>query len=537
LPRIAEEGSDRETIPETSLIDGISSKAGGKEQACGLISILRQQFLALALLDEELLAKGQWQFVSFPASLCARSLLAGLVDPRFRLLEKGFWESSEFRIDRQRELIRQIELQRLAASPDSPSIRRVWVSWAIMASDGEFLMVRREDSKENRSGSRGRFVFPGGRVSNSDLGGLTPERRLAFFDPETTAKPDAAIEYLSVALVREIDEELELDSGSIQSMMPLGLPIRYAALEGAGSAHALTEYFIQPFHVEITNAAKEKLLRTLERHPDRYSWFSTDELLEGKNSLNQSAFVDAVRELDENSRATLLDAGKSDIKFSTDPPLTDGVDVPRFTAEPFRVGTTGRERACMVPLDERNLADVAFLAALRRGDPVRELAVGAVAVPHLGWLVVDDDRLLQHLRELGAKLRSAIPDLPILTLSGRAARFNSSDTASACFSGGWMTLTAHDERRGKNYRLRIERQEITSRLGIASAVTQEALVSGKLGESIYGLVNKDAAVALENFETIKRVQRTELKTLLASVGLRLLVRQVEGVPELTIRQA
>lgn len=100
-----------------------------------------------------------------------------------------------------------------------------------------------------------------------------------------------------------------------------------------------------------------------------------------------------------------------------------------------------------------------------------------------------------------------------------------------------MTLTAHDERRGKNYRLRIERQEITSRLGIASAVTQEALVSGKLGESIYGLVNKDAAVALENFETIKRVQRTELKTLLASVGLRLLVRQVEGVPELTIRQA
>ena len=66
-----------------------------------------------------------------------------------------------------------------------------------------------------------------------------------------------------------------------------------------------------------------------------------------------------------------------------------------------------------------------------------------------------------------------------------------------------MTLTAGDERRGKKNRLRIERQEIPSRLGLASAASHEARVSGKLGESIYGLVNNDATVALENLETTK----------------------------------
>jgi 8-oxo-dGTP pyrophosphatase MutT (NUDIX family) len=536
LPRIAEEGPDREMVAEAALIDGISRAAGSRELASGVISVVRQQFLALALLDEERLAEGLWQFVSFPASLCARSLLAGLADPGFRFLEKGFWESSEFRIDRQRALLRDLESQRRAASATSPPIRRVWVSWAIMASDGKFLMVRREDSREERAGSRGRFVFPGGKVSASDLAGLSIEKRLAFFDPTLTTEPGAAGEFLVATLVREIDEELELDSGSIESAVPLSPPIHYTALEGAGSAHSLTEYFIQPFHVEITDSGKEKLLRALERHADRFSWFDSGELAEGKNSLNQTAFVDALRELDEKSTAAVMDAGRSDVRFSIDLPLTDTVDVPRFVAEPFLIGTTGRERACLASLDEQALADVAFLAALRRGDPVRDLSGSVATVPHLGWLIVDDDRLLQHLRELSTRLRASAPDFPLLTTSGRAVRFNSSDPSLVNFSGGWMTLTAEDERRGKNYRLRIERHEIASRLGVASPVTHEARVSGRLGESIYGLVNNDATVALENLETIKRVQRIELKSLLASVGLRLLIRQVEGVPELTVRR-
>src|SRR2546429_4060194 len=148
LPWVAEEGQDRESVTERSLVDLISDAAGSQAGAEMIVAVARQQFLALSLLDREAISRGEWRLVSFPALLCARSLLMGLATEGFQVLETGFWEPSEYVVDRQRGLLRHLEMRRMAASATVDPIRRVWVSWALLACDGNFLLVRREDSRE-----------------------------------------------------------------------------------------------------------------------------------------------------------------------------------------------------------------------------------------------------------------------------------------------------------------------------------------------------------------------------------------------------
>lgn len=534
LPRVAEEGPDRERISEATLIDRVSEAAGGRAQAEGLVASVRRQFVALALLDDDIVARGEWQFVSFPAALYGRGLVTGFADGGFKILDKGFWEAAEFRVDRQRELLRGLELQRVASSPRSAPIRRVWVAWALIASDGKFLMVSREDRSAERTGSRGRFVFPGGKASAADLTGLTTDLRLALFDPNTPAKADEALTFLTKTLSRELDEELELDSHSLSSAAEIGPPIRFVALEGGGSSHALTEYFIQPFRIALTDSGKETVLRVLAGHPERFTWFSREELIAGQNAHNETAFVDAITQLDQRKLEDLLDVDRSNLSISSDTSVAEAIDIPKTRIEPFLFGATGREKQILTQLDESDLADVAFLAAFRRGDPVQELAEHVTAVPSLGWLIIDDDRLLQRARTLATKLRKELPGISILSMFGKAIRLNVA-ASNLFFSGSWMSLTAEDLQRGKSYRLRIERHQIKSTFGTAKSVILQERVAETLGRGIYELSNRELEFADDNLDTIKRMQRTDLKALLSGVGLRLLVRQVEGVPELAVK--
>ena len=536
LPRVAEEGADNETVAETTLIGNIEEVAGGQERAEVLVGTVRRMFLALSLLDEEAIERGSWRMVSFSALLCARSLLSGLGEDEFRVLEKGFWEPSEYRVDRQRDLLRQMETQRLAGSPECPPIRRVWVAWALMASDGRFLLVRREDSRE-REGSRGQFVLPGGKVSSADLGGRSPTDRLDFFDPSAeAADTHDADRALNVALFRELHEELELGADAIVSVSPSHPIIRYVDLEGAASTHALTEYLIQMFRIELQDSGKERLLRSLALYPERYSWFTVAELSSGKSARGEKAFVDALRnEFGEGLEAS-LDAMRSDLSLGGGPAVKVPFDLPGAVDEPLLIGATGHEHAVLLGLGERELADLNFLAAVRRGDPISEFAAGVSVAPDTGWLLIDEDALLAQLRSLATDLQRSMPEVPLLSFQGRAVRLNVRDPELIYFSRSHFLLEAWDERRGKTFRIRIERQAILSRLGVADVLVQEApRVSEKLGAAIYGLLRGNPTAALKDQDTVKRVQRTELRPFLSAVGARLLIRQVDGVPELSAR--
>ena len=527
LPRIAEESGDREEILEIELIQRLTASTGtGAEQAETVLTVVRRLFQALSVLDERRLVAGEWAFVSFPASLLARSVLSGLGAVEFRLLEPGFWDPSEYRVDRQRALIKHLEELRAALPSGLVPIRRVWVSWAWIALDGKFLMVRREDPAPHRDGNRGQFVFPGGRVSAEDLPELvylTPSTRLDFFDPDQEIDPSHVRYAFSLAVRRELREELEIPGNAFEAETPVGEAIHYNALEGAKSAFSATNYRIQPFKIGLKDSGKTALLRCLAAHPERFSWFTAEELAVGVNAAGAKAFVDAVRQ-----GAPTLDPDALTIPIGNATPMKDPVDIPNKPSEPFSIGITGRERQVHVDLDADEIDQLNWLAAVRRGDDIEELAAGVSIARGTGWVLIDDDNALTGLRKLAAKLDAK--GLTLLDFHDRAVRLNA---ATPYFSPSSLVMEIQDERRGKSYRLNLSRRRLQSLLGVAIAKEASISLPEILGNAVYSLDQGDPKPALDNMETVKRMQR-DVRGFLDMLGARLLVRQVDGVPELAV---
>lgn len=527
LPRIAEESSDREEIPEADLIKRLIAATGvGAEEAGSALGFVQRLLQALSVLDEARLGAGVWAFVSFPASLLARSVLGGLGEAEFRLLEPGFWNASEYLVDRQRALIKRSEELRAALSAGLVPIRRVWVSWAWIALDGKFLMVRREDPAPHRDGSRGQFVFPGGRVSNEDLPELvylTASQCLDFFDPNIEIDPSHIRYAFSQAVSRELREELEIPGNAFEALIPVDEPIHYTALEGAKSAYSATEYHIQPFKVALKDAGKTELLRCLAAHPERFAWFTAEELAAGANAAGAKAFVDAIRQ-----GGPALDPDAFTIPIGNATPVKDPVDIPGRSSEPFAVGITSRERQVHADLDAGEIELLNWLAAVRRGDDIEELAVGVSIASGTGWVLIDNDHALTGLRTLASKLDAA--GLPLLDFHDRAVRLNA---VTPYFSPSSLLMEIQDERRGKSYRLNLSRRRLQSLLGVAIAKEASISLPEILGNAVYSLDQGDLQPALDNIETVKRMQR-EIRGFLDTIGTRLLVRQVDGVPELAV---
>jgi 8-oxo-dGTP pyrophosphatase MutT (NUDIX family) len=527
LPRIAEESSDREEIPEADLIERLTHAAGiGKEEAGSVLGIVRRLLQSLSILDEARLGAGVWALVSFPASLLARSLLSGLGVTDFRLLEQGFWNASEYLVDRQRALIKRSEELRAATPVGLAPIRRVWVAWAWIALDGKFLMVRREDPAPHRDGSRGQFVFPGGRVSKEDLpesAYLTTSRFLDFFDPNVEMDSSHARIAFSRTAIRELQEELEIRSDAFETVTPVGEPIRHTSLEGAKSAYSATEYHIQPFKVALKDAGKTDLLRCLATHSDRFAWFTAEELATGANAAGAKAFVDAIHE-----GTTSLAPADFSIAIGNTSSLKDPINLPDNSSEFFSVGVTGRERQVHVELSNDETEILNWLAAVRRGDQIEGLNRGVSITNGAGWVLIDDDHVLAELKKLAAKLDLA--GLPLLDFHEKAIRLS---TLNPYFSSSSFSMAIQDENRGKSYRLILSRRRLQSILGVASAKEASISLPEILGNAIYSLSQGDIEFALANIDSVKRMQR-DIRAFLDAVGARLLIRQVDGVPELTV---
>lgn len=533
LPRIAEEGIDVETIDELALIQKLADSAGGEAHAQTFVLTARRVFQALGLLDAHLLAEGTWRMTSFPALIYARSLLAGLGIDGWRLLDDGFWGDSDYLIERQRSVLRAAEQRRIAASDSPCPIRKVSVSWAAMSLDARFLLVRREDPDQNRVGSRGQFVMPGGRVSSSDLQNLRMSDRLDFFDPFAKAlEPSIAKQAFEHALRRELHEELDLTAAGFVSISPFLDAIEYTDLEGAKSAHALTSYAIQLFRVELTPEGKSTLLRCLARNPDRFAWFTFDELIAGVNAKGETSFVNAlVAELPENL-ADMLVVADYDLSIGDKSPITEMIDIPSSAEEVLLIGDTGHERATIHGLDEQALGLLGFLASARRGDPVTSLLKGVSVAGETGWVLIDDSRHVATLKGIATSLNSLLRDSHLLAFHEGAVRLNTLHGMQVNFSPSTFAIGIMDEQMGKSYRLRIQRRPIKCALGTAEMVERSTRVRAKLGAAVDGLMHGITYLTDKDMDTVKRDQRGEMRDFLDAIGMRLLVRQLDGKPVL-----
>lgn len=357
LPIHAEEGSVRESVAESRLIEALSN-IPQDEGAASAIQVLRRLFQRLRLLDESALRRAHWTFVSFPAYLMGRSIVEMLGADSGGWFEEGYWENS-VHVESQRSLLREMEERRVYDAPaiGSRPIRFVTVAWGLVRMGNKFLLHHREDKARDKD-----WVFPGGRFSLDDAPADTREsllRRLYFGDHE------AASEYLPRTLAREIREELNLASETDFTFKRFRAINPYRKVAGVKNTNSYTEYRITIFALHLTEEGEGKFFEATS-DSSRFAWFSIDDLVDGgRRPDGKTAFIDALREQFEPQtelRRLLNSAPESGqpYRFSK---VTDAVDIPANVDATFRLGKTGKEKEVHVALSPEELALLTVLAA------------------------------------------------------------------------------------------------------------------------------------------------------------------------------
>lgn len=208
LPHHAEEGSLRESLAECDLVSSLCRAEICEEASALLVAMLRRQFDSLALLDRAELVQGRWAFVSFPASLVARSLFEAWADGQ-SVLPPDYWEQGDHRPssgkEEQRAILHRMESERLRQNPDARPVRTVHVAWAVIRMGDRFLLHRRED--RDRPGEK-THVLPGGRFNPSDIPPAELKEGPGVLRKISDPRSPLVDACLDATLVRELDEEL-----------------------------------------------------------------------------------------------------------------------------------------------------------------------------------------------------------------------------------------------------------------------------------------------------------------------------------------
>ena len=385
LPLHAEESTLRSTLPEGVLVSALRKTGIGDESATMLVSILRQQLNALALLDRVDLVRDKWTFVSFPAALLGRSLIETLAVPEQAILPSDYWEQGDHRPqatkEEQRRLLHRVESERLRLNPDARPVRVVNVAWAVIRLGDKFLLHRREDL--DRPGEK-THVLPGGRFTPNDLPAeilkSTPDVLRQIFDVDSRLVDS----HLDTTLVRELNEELGLINGQDYSFERWQRLPSYRQVGGAGNRHAYSEYGFQLYTVRLTPLGEVRLLNR-EAESSALTWFSAEELAAPLRADGASAYIDAihsawgkdvVRQL-----ASVADSSASIFALAGE---SNTLDLPGTPSSGFQRGKPGKEDLLPLKLSDDEWKLLLLLGWHARGLMVESL-VNAVLLGG-GWV-------------------------------------------------------------------------------------------------------------------------------------------------------
>jgi 8-oxo-dGTP pyrophosphatase MutT (NUDIX family) len=403
LPLHAEEGPQREVASEAEISASVAVVAG-KVAASAIVQGVRAVFEAMALLDTSLLTTGQWAFVSFPASLAARSIVMTLATPGQTLVAPHYWEQGTHRpasdVDEQRSLLNMMETRRQRFHPAGTAepIRTVHVAWGVIKIENRFLMVRRDDKLRNGSGD---YVFPGGRLNSSDL----PLEMRGPKGLRDLFRVDSAL--ASQSLKRTLSRELEEECGLKDVQFELGQPLTlstYKKVEGAGNQHALSQYNIVVYPVRLISDGELCLLDHESRFADQFAWFTLTELLQDTRLDGKKAFVDALKS-DDTSEDLLRTFPNSSLFAYPNSKDIDAIDLP---AEPIGIllhGKTGKEAAAKVSLSESEWGMLLLLGWHSKSLPVKTNSA-SVQLMSNGWIKLLTEDTLSVVESLSQKLES-----------------------------------------------------------------------------------------------------------------------------------
>lgn len=521
LPLYSEEGGEFTKVDLTSFYN---SKFKGQTDSVSTITLVQRLFTALCLLDRVDLQNGHWRFVSFPASLAARSILQALIREDSTLLSPDFWISQDSlspASEQQRRVLHDLETARVkhSVSPAAP-IRYVHVAWGLVIVDGKVLLRHRED--RNRHGSNN-FVLIGGRLSQNDLRRAGISEPLKVLQCPSASESQPAIKF---ALAREIAEETGLEEGRHYVAKPWRIIKPYGAVEGAGANHAYTEYRIHVFTVNLSLSGLLALHQNVACDPN-LTWFTLNELAQAKSSDGRMAYIDALiadfstqKEWEEQALA-LQESYRV-------PPSMDSnnttVTLPIYEGETLLSGRTGKEKPLDIPLTTEQKQILMALHLIASGNMPTTTTV-SVEVIGSGWVAITDDELLSSVQELATLLgRAGVP----LIESHQQHYFRLALSPSNSFlSESIFNLSISDDS------LKILRQAIQTPLGFFPQEVKTFKVSERTVRDIKSLANPGRSRLMSD-EDLQKVVRRYTADEANKMGLRTLIRCVGNELELAI---
>ena len=411
LPRYAEEEGDFFSVDRSRLINMLCEQHD-VESVVAENTVMLCEFLldSLSLLQSDYLAKDEWCFVSFPAQLLATSVLTAMSDANSRLFAANFWNTQGIgsdRKDQQRDVLRAIEQARCEyqAGKQAQPIRYCYVSWCIIKLDGRILFYQREDTQKRFDKTAGDYGLIGGRANQNDVTGIIDKAELL----KALQSPNSQI--IKSALPETLKRELREEAGllfkthytfkSWRSLKP------YRQVQGAAPNHALTEYYLEIFRIELT---LESFLFLQQRiiSDTRLAWFSLADIERGETTNDKIPYIKALYDDFGGDRAALA-AELSALPDSFAPGyLSDkgnyGITLPVDSGKPVLAGGLGKGKQLYLALNARQLALILGLAAHLRGFEFATLEEHIVLHSY-GWVEVGEQSPLRvELIDLAALL-------------------------------------------------------------------------------------------------------------------------------------
>lgn len=414
LPRYAEEEGDFYGVERSYLIVALSARKGVEPAVAENTVMLCECLLdSLSLLQIDDLAKGVWSFVSFPAQLLAMSVLTAMSDGDSRLFAANFWntrDTSYDRKDQQRDVLRHIEQARFEHHADKQAqpIRYCYVAWSIVKLGGKILFYQREDTQKRFDKAAGDYGLIGGRANQNDVSGVTD--KVELLKALQSSNSPIIKNALPATLKRELREEAGLlfethyNFKLWRSLQP------YRQVQGAAPNHALTEYYLDIFNIELTLDGYLHLQQRVNSDP-RLTWFSLADIECGETTDDKIPYIKALYDEFIGDRTALV-AEFSALPDSFVPGYLlvkekYGIILPIDPEKPVAAGVLGKEKPLVLGLTPRQLTLILGLAAHLRGFEFAVLEKNIILHPH-GWIEVGGQSpIRKELMELATFLNGS----------------------------------------------------------------------------------------------------------------------------------
>jgi len=418
------------------------------------------------------------------------------------------------------------------SSHNAKPIRYIYVAWSIFKLDGYILFYQREDTQKRFDKKAGDYGLIGGRLNQHDVpGNMDMPALLAELQSENS---DLIKKALPETLKREIREEVGLVFEQHYRFMPWRSLKPYRQVQGSASNHALTEYYLDVFQIELTLEGYLFLQQQLKRD-DRLVWFAIDDVAKGETADGKIAYVKALIDDFDDDRLTLktellalLDSFTAGYLF--DPPKY-GLTLLIDAEKPLLAGGLGKEKPLDLVLTPRQAEVLLGLAAHCRGFEFETVEENIIFHPY-GWIDVKNNPALQA--EL-KQLTELVKDTDVIIENHQDVLFRLSiNPAVVYFDESLFTYSVHKiDMTGTKTKIpvTIKRKSLATALGITKVQAEEFKVTLAFAHKLQKL--SERAFAADNEEAVK-IEDTYEKGLhkeskFSILGLRKLIHRDAGV--------